>query len=278
MTQGEITTAVRLAIREPNPQLVMDTQIESLSGRAITLLWLQMQQIRPMAYYGRVSLTSYTNQFDLPSDCERVLSLWDIGDTAKTITGATNATPIKITAGSHGFDDGNLVTIHDVGGNTAANGTWTITYVDADNFTLDGSVGNGAWISGGKVFNETGDFIRLDQVIGALSTGSDETRWFYRDNDTIAVDDVEFEYDLVIDYLKTHTPVLADIPARFHEAIVAFAVMNVLQPRAGNVNDATTLKFYSDVFSSVSQAMVRNLKSLETPMLSRATPASKHWL
>jgi hypothetical protein len=30
-----------------------------------------------------------------------------------------------------------------VQGNTAANGTWTITRVDANNFTLNGSVGNG---------------------------------------------------------------------------------------------------------------------------------------
>lgn len=65
------------------------------------------------------------------------------------VTGATNATPIVITAASHGLTTGMKVTIASVGGNTAANGTWTITRVDANTFSLDTSVGNGAYTSGG---------------------------------------------------------------------------------------------------------------------------------
>jgi hypothetical protein len=70
------------------------------------------------------------------------------------ITGATNATPIQITATSHGYKTGQKTTIAGVLGNTAANGNWTVTAVDPNNFTLNGSVGNGAYTSGGFAINQ----------------------------------------------------------------------------------------------------------------------------
>lgn len=70
------------------------------------------------------------------------------------ITGATNATPIKITAAGHGFKTGQKTAIAGVAGNTAANGVWLVTLVDKDNFTLNGSVGSGAYTSGGFAINE----------------------------------------------------------------------------------------------------------------------------
>lgn len=66
-----------------------------------------------------------------------------------TVTGATNTSPIVITSASHGLQTGNRVTISGVGGNTAANSTYTITQVDGDTFSLDGSTGNGAYSSPG---------------------------------------------------------------------------------------------------------------------------------
>lgn len=77
--------------------------------------------------------------------------LVDLVDYGVAITNATNATPIVITATSHGLSTGNRVVITGVGGNTAANGVWTITVTDANTFSLDGSVGNGAYTSGGFV-------------------------------------------------------------------------------------------------------------------------------
>ncbi len=68
---------------------------------------------------------------------------------ALTITGATNATPIEITATAHGLSTGHTVYIVGVLGNTAANGTWRITNTGANTFTLTSSVGNGAYTSGG---------------------------------------------------------------------------------------------------------------------------------
>src|SRR5574344_2906262 len=66
-----------------------------------------------------------------------------------TVSNATNATPIVITAVGHGFLTGDKVKIFGVGGNTAANGTFTITKIGVDTFSLDGSVGNGTFTTNG---------------------------------------------------------------------------------------------------------------------------------
>jgi|HubBroStandDraft_3_1064219.scaffolds.fasta_scaffold01651_5 hypothetical protein len=62
------------------------------------------------------------------------------------ILGATNASPIVIqTDLSLSITTGTYVAIGGVFGNTAANGLWTATAVDATHFSLQGSTGNGAW-------------------------------------------------------------------------------------------------------------------------------------
>lgn len=69
----------------------------------------------------------------------------------KTITDATNASPIEIeTDGAHRFKDGATVVITGVTGNTAANGTFVLTVTGRETFTLNGSTGSGAYISGGE--------------------------------------------------------------------------------------------------------------------------------
>jgi Concanavalin A-like lectin/glucanases superfamily len=83
------------------------------------------------------------------------LDLNTIGpEAAKTITGATNATPIVLTITGHGYEDGNEVEITGVGGNTAANGYRRVTYLTADTVALQdlygfNIAGNGAYTSGG---------------------------------------------------------------------------------------------------------------------------------
>lgn len=72
-----------------------------------------------------------------------------------TITNATNASPISVTSSAHGLTTGTNVTITGVTGNTAANGTFVVTVVDANTFTLNGSTGNGNYVSGGT-WNTTG--------------------------------------------------------------------------------------------------------------------------
>lgn len=68
------------------------------------------------------------------------------------ITAATNAAPIQITSVGHSLGNGDLVEITGVNGNTLSNGLWVITVVDANNFTLNGSIGNGTYVSGGQYF------------------------------------------------------------------------------------------------------------------------------
>ncbi len=68
------------------------------------------------------------------------------------ITAASNAGPIVVTTSSaHGRATGDYVTVSGVLGNTAANGTWQITVISSTQFSLNGSVGNGAYTSGGIV-------------------------------------------------------------------------------------------------------------------------------
>lgn len=66
-----------------------------------------------------------------------------------TVTDATNASPIVITSNAHGLQTGNVVKVKNVVGNTGANGTFAITRINANTFSLDGSTGNGAYVSGG---------------------------------------------------------------------------------------------------------------------------------
>lgn len=78
----------------------------------------------------------------------------------KSVSNATNATPIVITtSAAHGLIPGMVVTISSVGGNTAANGTFRVlpTSITTTAFALgdttDGTnvAGNGSYTSGGTV-------------------------------------------------------------------------------------------------------------------------------
>ena len=65
-----------------------------------------------------------------------------------TVRAATNAGPIVITSPKHGLTSGQRVRISNVNGNTAANGVFKITVVNADTFRLDGTTGNGTYNPG----------------------------------------------------------------------------------------------------------------------------------
>jgi hypothetical protein len=68
------------------------------------------------------------------------------------ITGATNASPIVLTLPSTaGLASGQVALVSSVVGNVAANGTWTITVVDSTHVSLNGSIGNGVYVSGGSL-------------------------------------------------------------------------------------------------------------------------------
>jgi hypothetical protein len=65
----------------------------------------------------------------------------------RQITDATNASPIVITSDAHSLKTGMSVVIKGVQGNTAANGTFSVTMLDANRFSLDGSHGNGDFVA-----------------------------------------------------------------------------------------------------------------------------------
>jgi hypothetical protein len=90
--------------------------------------------------------------------------------TSTAVTGTSNVGgKVNILAVAHGKVTGDKVGIAAVGGTTEANGSWTVTRIDADNFTLDGSTYANAWTAGGVVypylFNSTdvGRVIRMQQ-------------------------------------------------------------------------------------------------------------------
>ena len=71
------------------------------------------------------------------------------------ITAATKANPCQITSASHGLIDGDYIRIDGVVGMTQLNGNYfTVTYVDENNFTLNGinSTAYGTYTSGGTWF------------------------------------------------------------------------------------------------------------------------------
>ena len=81
------------------------------------------------------------------------------------ITNATNASPIVITSANHGLTTGARVTITGVGGNTNANGTFIVTVVDANTFSLNGTTGNAGYTSGG-IWNATGLYTTVIAATG----------------------------------------------------------------------------------------------------------------
>ena len=82
--------------------------------------------------------------------------LWTSAPTG-TITGASDASPIVITSANNGLVTGDSVTIGGVLGNKAANGTFTITTLNQNQFELNGTTGNGTYTSGGTWVSNTGD-------------------------------------------------------------------------------------------------------------------------
>jgi hypothetical protein len=77
----------------------------------------------------------------------------------KAVTSVSKAwsSPIKITVSNHGLSTNDQVFIANVLGATQANGGWTITKVDANNFTLNGtsSTSMSSYTSGGTVYSFT---------------------------------------------------------------------------------------------------------------------------
>lgn len=99
--------------------------------------------------------------------------LVDLDDYGKIITAATNATPIVVTSASHGYANGDVVSISYVAGNTAANGRFRVANVATNTFELTNYdtganvAGNGAYTSGGYAVKTSGALNLSDITAGA---------------------------------------------------------------------------------------------------------------
>ncbi len=98
----------------------------------------KVQQIKSFSDPGSVKAA-------LDASCQVAGGTWQSSSSA--ITNATNASPIVVTS-PNSLSPGDKVTIAGVQGNTAANGTWTITTIDATHFSLNNSLGNGTYTTG----------------------------------------------------------------------------------------------------------------------------------
>lgn len=93
-----------------------------------------------------------------------------------SVNGATNASPIVITTtAAHGLTTGDFVYIDGVGGNTGANGYFSVTVLTSSTFSLDSSTGTGAYTSGGRVGTDN----RISRCVysGGNTNGTFSSSW-----------------------------------------------------------------------------------------------------
>jgi len=101
------------------------------------------------AWHGRVRLDGDTMTGPLQSSTFRASPAATV-----TITGATNATPIVVTAVGHGLVTGDAISISGITGNTNANGYFKVTRLTADTFSLQ-NYSSGADIAGNGAYGGT---------------------------------------------------------------------------------------------------------------------------
>lgn len=92
----------------------------------------------------------------------------------RSISSSTNATPIVVTCNAHGYADGDTIVITGHNTNTNANGTWEISNVTTNTFTLVNSIGNGVGGATGTARLRNNSVVKLASPVTAniASTGN----------------------------------------------------------------------------------------------------------
>src|SRR5277367_682209 len=93
-----------------------------------------------------------------------LLDLTQSTASCKQISGATNATPIVITATSHGFSNNDIVYISGVLGNLAANGLWLVASTTTNTFAITDMSGNNV-VGSGTYTSSTGRAVNMGPSI-----------------------------------------------------------------------------------------------------------------
>jgi hypothetical protein len=259
---------VRRGLREFSPTRVSDDEIESTINDAVVELGLKIEEVASSYFQKQASLSSDTFIFPWPSDCRKVLNVWDLGGNAGTITGATNASPIVITEASHGRSTGDIVVVHGVGGNTAANDTWKITVLTDDTYSLDGSTGNAAYTSGGSAYSPPTNAERIRKKNLADAELDDSYGWYPRGRN-IVVDDKVFTNDLVVEY-NFKPSELSDIPEEFHTHAVDYAVWSLIDIPAP---DSADFQLKNNLYERYYRRWLDGVDKIETHMEPSAEPS-----
>lgn len=253
MTDSEIKATIRRGVMEPKAVKIGAAKLTEVVAEAVNQLGMMLKKYSIDSLKTRKTIASTTHVFDYPSDCDVLGDVWDIDTNAGTITGATNATPIVITEDEHGRSTDEIHTIHDVGGNLVANNTWKITKVGASSYSLNGSVATDNYTSGGKVFEETTDFLEMTRIPESKSTLDDDSKYYIR-NGKIVVDDIDFTNDLLITYIHSVAGI-TDISTKYHLGVVAFGVIYLIDmpdPEAKNYGSKRkNLDFYIKIWEEI---------------------------
>lgn len=267
MTEDEIIAAIRRGIREPRTVSVNNTQISEVIVRGVVSLGLEIKSVDPSFFNERISVASYTHIFDWPSGCVTVLRVWDLGTTAGTVTGASNASPIVITQSDHGFSTDDILYLHGILGNTAANGTFKIIVIGDGSYSLTGSTGNAAYSSGGKAYQDPTDPQEITKIELEQSDLSNPYHWYPRKK-TIVVDDNTFTNDIILDYVGRPDS-YDDIPADYHDGLVGYGIDDLIVIPDGDDRN------FQDRFNSQARArkmLARVIQDIKKTMKSSTEP------
>ncbi len=120
------------------------------------------------------------------TDMQEPETLDERGDLiVRSITGAVNvATGLSVTAVSHGFITGDLITLNAIGGLKGTEGLYGITITSGDVFVANGCVSTGTYSSGGVAVKSNDGFRLMDNVnriASAAPNGVQLNTWVWRD-------------------------------------------------------------------------------------------------
>jgi len=130
---------------------------------------------RPCPADGQYAIgnTNFGLEAATPGTCTGGTPAAPLVPTAKTISGATQANPINVTATAHGFSVGNVILISGVVGMTQLNGNYYViaSVPDANHFTLNSVTGTAVNSSSYSAYTSSGVAV-LAAVAGTIPTRS----------------------------------------------------------------------------------------------------------
>jgi hypothetical protein len=99
---------------------------------------------------------------------------------AVNVSTISSGSPISVTtSGAHLCSTGDTVIVYGALGNTAANGTWTVTVTGSTSFTLNGSISSGTYTGGAAIRKVNNAVVRLATPLtqNIACTGPNRTSW-----------------------------------------------------------------------------------------------------